>query len=323
MSFTRRTFCSAGVGALLSSIGGLAAAATYPTRPVRFIVSWTPGGGADSMGRMLSKGLSERWGQPVVVENRPGADATLGIANLAMSPPDGYAIALIISSHAVHPSVRKALPYNVLRDLAPVTVAAEMPNLLLVRPDLPAKNVRELIALSKTKSMNYGAPGLGGPGHLGGVMFNLQAGTNVTHIPYGGASAVFTALLRGDVDFMFATMLSGMPLVKSGRLRALAITSAARSPLMPELPTVAESGLKGFELTTWYGIVARAGTPKPVIDQIATDIAAVLKTPEVANKIAAEGSQVVANSPDQFSGFLSAEVKKWAEVVKHANIQPE
>lgn len=263
----------------------------------------------------------------MVVENRPGADATLGIANLAMSPPDGYAIALIISSHAVHPSVRKALPYNLLRDLAPVTVAAEIPNLLLVRPDLPARNVQELIALAKSRSMNYGAPGLGGPGHLGGVMFNLMAGTNVMHIPYGGAAAVFTALLRGDVDFMFSTMfstmLSGMPLVKGGRMRALAITSAARSPLMPDLPTMSEAGLKGFELTTWYGIVARAGTPKPVIEQIASDIAAVLKTPEVAGKIAAEGSQVVASSPDQFSGFLSAEVKKWAEVVKHANIQPE
>ena len=298
-------------------------AADFPTRPVRLIVSWNAGGGADSLARQLSRGLTERWGQAVVVENKPGADATIGIQALAMAPPDGYTIAIIITSHAVHPSVRKSLPYNLLQDFAPVTNVVEAPNLLVVNPKLNVHNVQELIALGKTKSLNFGAPGLGGPGHLGGVMFNAMAGTEAMHIPYSGGAPTLTAVVRGDVDFMFTTMLSGLPLAKSGQVRAIAITSAQRSPLAPELPTVSESGLKGFELVTWYGIITRAGTPKPIVDQLARDIDAVVKEPQLAKQLAAEGTQVIASGPDTFAPYLAAEVKKWAAIVKQANIQPE
>ena len=298
-------------------------AADFPTRPVRLIVSWNTGGGADSLARQLSRGLTERWGQPVVVENKPGADATIGIQALAVAPPDGYTIAIIITSHAVHPSLRKSLPYNLLQDFAPVTNVVEAPNLLVVNPKLNVHNVQELIALGKTKSLNFGAPGLGGPGHLGGVMFNAMAGTDAMHIPYSGGAPTLTAVVRGDVDFMFTTMLSGLPLAKSGQVRAIAITSAQRSPLAPELPTVSESGLKGFELVTWYGIITRAGTPKAIVDQLARDIDAVVKEPKLATHLAAEGTQIIASGPDSFAPYLAAEVKKWAAIVKQANIQPE
>ena len=321
------TAAMAGLAAVATSLLATGAspvfAADFPVRPVKFVVSWTPGGGADSLARQLGRGLSERWNQPVIVENKPGADATIGVQSLLMAPADGYTIALIITSHAVHPSVRKALPYNLLQDFAAVTNVVEAPNLLVVNPQLPVRNVQELIALAKAKNLNYGAPGLGGPGHLGGVMFNAMAGINAAHIPYAGGAPTLMAVVRGDVDFMFTTMLSGMPLAKSGQVRAIAITSAERSPLMPELPTVSESGLKGFELVTWYGIIARAGTPKAIVDQLAIDIGAVVKEPKLAARLAAEGTQVIASGPEKFGPYLNSEVKKWAGIVKQANIQPE
>ena len=323
MTFSRRTFTAVIAASLCAAGAAPAAAAGFPNHPVRFIVSWTPGGGADTLARQLGKGLSERWGQPVVIENKPGADATLGIQALKAAAPDGHTLALIITSHAVHPSVRKALPYNLLQDFAAVTNVVEAPNLLVVNPKLAVRNVQELIALSRTRSLNYGAPGLGGPGHLGGVMFNALAGANATLIPYAGGSPTLMAVIRGDVDFMFTTMLSGMPLARSGQVRAIAITSAERSPLAPELPTVSESGLKGFELVTWYGIITRGGTPKAIVDQLARDIDAVVKEPKLAAQLAADGTQIIASGPDRFAPYLDSEVKKWAGIVKQANIQPE
>ena len=324
MIFSRRSFAAASIAASLHAAWAApAAAADFPNHPVRFIVSWSPGGGADTLARQLGKGLAERWGQPVVIENKPGADATLGIQSLKNAPPDGHAIALIITSHAVHPSVRKTLPYDLLRDFAAVTNVVEAPNLLVVNPKLDVRNVQELINLSKTRNLNYGAPGLGGPGHLGGVMFNALTGANATLIPYAGGSPTLMAVIRGDVDFMFTTMLSGMPLAKSGQVRAIAITSAERSPLAPDLPTVSESGLKGFELVTWYGIITRAGTPKAIVDQLARDIDAVAKEPKLAAQLAAEGTQIIASGPDRFAPYLDSEVKKWAAIVKQANIRPE
>ena len=324
MLFSRRPFTTWALAALLGvTLTSSASAADFPGRPVKFIVSWSPGGGADSLARQLSKGLTERWGQPVIVENKPGADATIGIQSMLQQPADGYTFGLIITSHAVHPSVRKELPYNLLQDFVAVTNVVEAPNLLVVNPKLQVKTVRELIALGKTRPLNYAASGLGGPGHLGGVMFNAMSGLSATHIPYPGGSPALMGLVRGDVDFMFTTMLSGLPLAKSGQVRAIAITSAKRSSLEPDLPTVAEAGLPGFELVTWYGIIARAGTPKAIVDQLARDIDAVTKEPKLAAHLAAEGTQVIAVGPEQFGPYLNAEVKKWAGIVKQANIRPE
>ena len=300
-----------------------ALAAGFPAKPVKLVVSWSPGGGADTLARQLAKGLSERWGEPVIVENKPGADATIGIQSMLNQPADGYTIGLIITSHAVHPSVRKVLRYDLLKDFVGVTNVVEAPNLLVVNAKLPVKNVQELIALGRTRPLNYAAPGLGGPGHLGGVMLNTLTGLNALHIPYPGGAPALMGVVRGDADFMFTTLLSGLPLAKSGQVRAIAVTSKRRSPLDPDLPTMAEAGIMNFELVTWYGIVARAGTPKPIVDKLAADINEVAREPKLAAHLASDGIQVIANGPDEFGPFLNAEVRKWAGIVKQGNIQPE
>lgn len=324
MNISLRTVGSAALAAWFCAIATTpSTAADFPVRPVRFIVPWNAGGGADKMARLLSQALTERWGSPVVVENKPGADATLGIRSLSAAPPDGYTIALIQTSHAVLPSVKKSLPYDLLRDFAPVALIGEAASLIVVNPKLPVQTVQELIALSKKKSLNFGVPGLGGPGHLGGVMFNTMAGIDATNIPYTGGAPTLIAIIRGDVDFMFTTLLTGMPLAKSGQVRPIAITSLDRSPFFPELPTVSESGLKGYELVSWYGVITHAGTPKWVVDQLAKDINAVLKEPKMVSQLTAEGIKVIAGGPDKFAHHLASEVKKWSGIVKQANIQPE
>ena len=297
-------------------------AANFPARPVRFIVPYPPGGGADALVRIVTRGLAVRWGQPIVIDNRPGADATIGVDMTAHSPADGHTLVLVITSHAVHPSIKK-LPYDLLRDLAPVSNVLEGPAILVVRPSLKVNSVNELISLAKAREgqLNFGAPGIGGPGHLSGIMFNNQADVRTTHVPYKGASAVVTALLSSEVDFMFATVLSGMPHVKSGRLKALAVTSAKRTAIVPDLPTMMESGLKDFESVTWYGVLARGGTPAPIVEQIHADILAVVRTPEVTQNLTSQGVQIVGMPPRQFAVYLQSEIKKWAAIAKQANMQ--
>lgn len=303
-------------------VNGAAWAADYPARPVRFIVPYPPGGGADTLARIVTKGLATRWNQPVVVDNRPGADATIGVHLTAQAPPDGHTVVMIITSHAVHPALRK-LPYDIERDLAPVSNVLEGPAVLVVHPGLKVNSVNELVALAKSREgkLNFGAPGIGGPGHLSGIMFNQLAGVKTTHVPYKGAAAVITALVGGEVQFMFATVLSGMPHVTSGRLKALAVTSAKRSAIVPELPTMIEAGLDTFESVTWYGIVTRAGTPAAVLDKAHADIMAVVKTPDVTKQLMSQGVQIVGMNPPQFAVHLRAEIKKWAGIAKQANMQ--
>ena len=308
--------------AYVNTVVAATAAADFPARPVRFIVPYPPGGGADTLARIVTKGLSARWNQPVVVDNRPGADATIGVHLTAQSPADGHTMVLIITSHAVHPALRK-LPYDLERDLAPVSNVLEGPAVLVVHPGLKVNSVNELIALAKSREgkLNFGAPGIGGPGHLSGIMFNQLAGVKTTHIPYKGASAVITALVGGEVQFMFATVLSGMPHVTSGRLKALAVTSAKRSAIVPELPTMIEAGLDTFESVTWYGIVTRAGTPAAVLDKAHADIMAVVKTPDTTKQLMSQGVQIVGMNPAQFKTHLRAEIKRWAAVAKQVNMQ--
>jgi tripartite-type tricarboxylate transporter receptor subunit TctC len=238
------------------------------------------------------------------------------------APADGHTLVLIITSHAVHPSIKK-LPYDLIRDFAPVSNVLEGPAVLIVNPSLKVNSVKELISLAKAREgeLNFGAPGVGGPGHLSGIMFNYLAGVKTTHVPYKGASAVITGLLSGEVHFMFATVLSGMPHVKAGKVRALAVTSAQRTPIAPELPTMIESGLKNFESVTWYGVLTRAGTPAPVVEKIASDMLAVVKTPEVSQQLTSQGVQIVGMNPHQFAVYLKSEIKKWAVIAKQANMQ--
>ena len=322
ISWFRQAVLTAAIFVAGGGVIGTACAADFPVRPVRFIVPYPPGGGADTLARIVTKGLSVRWSQPVVVDNRPGADATIGVHLTAQSPPDAHTMVLIITSHAVHPALRK-LPYDLERDLAPVSNVLEGPAVLVVHPGLKVNSVNELIALAKSREgkLNFGAPGIGGPGHLSGIMFNQLAGVKTTHIPYKGASAVITALVGGEVQFMFATVLSGMPHVASGRLKALAVTSAKRSAIVPELPTMMEAGLDSFESVTWYGIVTRAGAPAVVLDKAHADIMAVVKTPDVTKQLMSQGVQIVGMNPARFSTHLRSEIKKWALIAKQANMQ--
>ena len=310
------------IAAALITRQDLSWAQEYPQRPVRFIVPYPPGGGADTLVRIITRGLSARWKEPIVVDNRPGGDATIGVQLAATAPPDGHTLVLIITSHAVHPSLKK-LPYDLIRDFAPVSNILEGPAILLTNPALKAANVQELIAMAKARDgqLTFAGSGVGGPGHLSGIMFNYLAGVKTTHIPYKGGLQAITALIGGEVDFMFATVLSGMPHVKSGRMRALAVTSAQRSSFAPELPTVIESGLGTFESTTWYGVLTRGGTPVPIVEKIHADMLAVVQTPEVAQTLTAQGVQIVGMPPRQFAAHLQSEIRKWAVIVKQANMQ--
>ena len=310
------------LAALLAGHAAAAFAAEFPQRPVRFIVPYTPGGGADTLARIITRGLTTRWGQPIVIDNRPGGDATIGVDMTKHSPADGHTLVLIITSHAVHPSIKK-LPYDLIRDFAPVSNVLEGPAILVVKPTLKANSVSELISLAKAREgqLNFGAPGIGGPGHLSGIMFNHLAGVKTTLIPYKGGLPAITALIGGEVDFMFATVLSGMPHVKSGRLRALAVTSAKRSSSVSDLPTMIEAGLKNFESVTWYGVLARAGTPAALVERIHSDILAVVKTPEVTQTLTSQGVDIVGMPPKQFSVYLQSEIRKWAAIAKQANMQ--
>lgn len=299
-----------------------AAAQEFPQRPVRFIVPYTPGGGADTLARIITRGLGERWNQPVVVDNRPGADATIGVNLTAQAPADGHTLVLIITSHAVHPSIKK-LPYDLMRDFAPVSNVLEGPAILVVNPELKVNSVKDLVALAKAHDgqLNFAAPGLGGPGHLSGIMFNQIAGVNTMHVPYKGGLPAITAVMGGEAHFMFTTALSGMPHVKSGKLKALAVTSAKRSPIAPELPTMIEGGLKGFESVTWYGILTRAGTPPRIVNKIHADIMAVVKAPEVARQLTSQGVTILGMGPREFSDHLASEIRKWSVIAKQANLQ--
>lgn len=296
-----------------------APAQPFPQRPVRFIVPYTPGGGADTLARIITRGLGDGWNQPIVVDNRPGADATLGVDVASRAPSDGHTLVLIITSHAVHPGMRK-LPYDLLRDFAPVSNVLQGPAILVVNPNLKVTSVKELIALAKSREgqLNFAAPGIGGPGHLSGIMFNQLAGVKTVHVPYKGGVPALTAVVTGESNFMFTTVLTGMPFVKSGRLKAIAVTSAQRSPIVPELPTMIESGLSKFESVTWYGILTRAGTPAPVVQKTYADIMTVVRTPEVSKTLVSQGVEIIGMSPAEFAAYLKTEISKWAAIVKQA-----
>lgn len=318
MSKLRKIVLTVGIIGIAAAVEAKSAEA-FPQRPVRFIVPYSAGGGADTLARIVSRGLGDHWNQSIVVDNRAGADATLGIELAARSPADGHTLALIITSHAVHPALKK-LPYDLQRDFSPISNVLEGPAILVVNPTVKVNSVNDLIALAKARDgqLNFAAPGVGGPGHLSGIMFNQLAGVKTAHVPYKGGLPALTAVVAGECQFMFTTVLSGMPHVKSGRLKAIAVTSAKRSPIVPELPTMIESGLRNFESVTWYGILTRAGTPAPIVQKIYSDIMAVVRTPDVTKTLTSQGVQIIGMSPAQFTEYLKSEIRKWGEIVKQA-----
>ena len=303
----------------------LAFAQGYPARPVRIIVPYPPGGATDVMARTVAQKLTESWQQPAVVENKPGASGTVGSEIVAKSAADGYTLLMQGTQHAINLSLYKQLPYDTLRDFAPVAYIASAPFLLVLHPSVPANSVAELIAYIKARpgGLNYGSSGVGGGAHLAGEMFKTAAGVQLTHIPYKGAAPAMADLLGGQVTMVFDPIPTSIAQVKSGRIKALAITSAKRSALMPELPTVAESGLPGFEVVAWFGLYAPAATPKDIVTKLNADVTRALQLPDVREKFAGLGAESMPMATDQFALHLRAEIAKFAKAIKDSGATAE
>ena len=300
------------------------AAVAYPARPLRFIVPFPPGGGADTLARTVGQKLGEAWGQQVIIDNRPGGGATNIAAELAAhAPPDGYTLLETVLAHAVNASLYSKLGYDTLRDFAPVVFMATIPNILVVHPSLPVKTTRELIdyARARPRELNYASTGNGGPQHLGMELFKTLAAVQLTHVPYKGAAPAHTDLISGQVQVMFANMLSSLPHIRAGRLRALAISSARRSPVLAELPTVAESGAAGFESGSWFGISVPSKTPRGIVDKLNAEVNRILKIQELRERLGAEGAEFIGGTPEAYGAFMRTEMSKWAKVVKFARVR--
>lgn len=310
--------------ALLCSFAGTVLAAEYPDKPMRLIVPAAPGGGADFVARIVGVKLTEALGQSVVVDNRAGASGTIAADITAKSAADGYTMMMGQSTSVViAPHLYKKLGYDTLRDLAPVTLVAQVPNILVVHPSVPANSVKELIALAKAKPdmLNFGSSGSGAPSHLAAEMFKSAAGVSILHVPYKGAGLAVNGLLAGEIQVMFAPIVAVLPQVKAGRLRALAVTSMARSAAAPELPTLAESGLTGYEISSWFGLFVPTNTPASTIDRLYRETAKALKSADVRERFAKEGAEPVGSSPAEFSSYVRAEYAKYAKIVKDTGVK--
>lgn len=302
---------------------GLYAQTNYPSKPIRIVVGQAPGGATDVVARLVSPKLSEQLGQQVIVENRTGAAGSIGAAFVAKSAPDGYNLLVASSSYAINPSLYTDMPFDPVRDLLPVTLIAEAPFLLVVHPSMPVRSVKELVALAKQKpgTLNFASGGNGSSGHLAGELFKFLAGVNIVHIPYKGAGPALVDVMAGQVHFTFGSVLSSMGHVKNGRLRALGVTGGKRSTGAPELPTIAEAGIKGFQTTSWYGLLAPANTSAQIVSLLSTSMNKAVQSPEVKNKILNDGAEPDGGTSKQFQEFMAAEMRRAAEIVKRAGIK--
>jgi tripartite-type tricarboxylate transporter receptor subunit TctC len=308
---------------LASSLPGHAQ--RYPSKPVKMIVGYAPGGGSDIMGRLMAQQITEATGQPVVVENRAGAAQNVAIEYFIKQPADGYTIFLSSAALGVNVSLYPKLNYDPVRDLTPSAVFATSPNLLLVHPSYPAKNVREFIAVARKNpgKLNFSSSGSGSTQHLGGEMLKLMLGVDMTHIPYKGSAPSMTALASGEVDFSFNNIPASQPLMTPGRIRALAITGAKRSPLLPELPTMIEGGLPGFVTETWYGVLFPAGAPEEVVNAMNAIVVKAVQKDDFRARLAQLGADPLAESPDFFRKMLAVEIERWSKVVRASKARPE
>jgi tripartite-type tricarboxylate transporter receptor subunit TctC len=311
-------------GALLAVAALLASAACaqeYPTKPIRLIVPFAPGGPTDIMSRAISERITSSLGQPLVVDNRPGAGGGIGSELAARSAPDGYTMLLgHIGTHAINASLYEKLGYDPVKDFAPITMIATLPLGLWVNASVPAASVKELVALARAKpgTINFGSAGSGGPTHMAGEMLKAMARIDIVHVPYKGNAASLTDLVAGRVQMMFSNLLTASPHARSGKLRGLAISSARRSPQAPELPTVAESGLPGYDITPWYGVLFPAGTPRAIVLRLNREIGGILTTPEMADRFRTQGIDLVTSTPEAFAALIRSEIPKWRKVVKES-----
>jgi len=305
--------------AIALAASGLASGETYPAKPIHFIVPYPAGGPLDTVARLLGQKVSESVRQPVIVENRPGAGGNIGADLVAKSAPDGYTILMgAVATHAINPTLYAHIPYDPVKDFAPVTQVASTPNVLVVNPSLPVASVKEFIAYAKAHpdALNFGSGSTGSAGHLAGELFKAMAGVRMVHVPYKGAGPAMQDLIGGRIQLMFDNLASSLAQMRAGRVRALAVTTAKRSALAPELPTIAESGLPGFDISTWFGVFAPGGTPRDIVERLHAEFVKALADPAVRETMLKLGAEPVGNTPAEFAAYIQSEARKYAEVIK-------
>jgi tripartite-type tricarboxylate transporter receptor subunit TctC len=302
-----------------------ALADVYPSKPVRLILPFPPGGGTDILGRLIGERLSAGLGQPVVIDNRGGAGGNVGAEAAARAAPDGHTLLLAATTLAISPSLYARLAYDPLKDLTPISLVATVPNVMVTHPSVPVRNLEEFIALAKSRpgELNFGSGGSGTSNHLGGELFNMVAGVKLVHVPYKGVNLAMNDVLAGNVQLVLIGIPAVAPHIRAGRLRALAVLAPQRSPALPDVPTAAEAGLPGFEVTTWYGVLAPAGTPRPIIQRINTELIRVMNAPELQARLADLATEPRTGTPEEFGAYLREEMSKWAEVIRKAGIRAE
>ena len=319
-----RSIWLAAAGLLLALAAPAFAQSDYPNRPVRLIIPFPPGGSNDVVGRMIGTSLSEKLGKQVVIDNRAGAGGVVGTEIASKTPPDGYTLLVISLAHAVNPWLYK-LPYDPIKDFVPIGIMGSGPNVVVVHPSLPVNSIKELIALAKKQpgELQYASAGIGSFQHLGGELFKLEAGVDILHVPFKGGGPAMIDVVGGHTKVMFSSLVQTTPHIKTGKLHALAVGSKQRSKVLPDVPTVAEAGVPSYEAVNWWGIVAPAGTPQPIIEKLHAALTAAQDSPEVEKQFASEGAVVVKKSPTEFGAFMVSEMNKWEQVVKKGGIKAE
>jgi tripartite-type tricarboxylate transporter receptor subunit TctC len=313
------------VGLLFAHTALAQSTASYPVKPIRWIVGYTPGGTADMLARAVGQKLTEAWGQQVIVENRPGGGTNIGTEVAAKSAPDGYALFMPTVANAINPTLYPKLNFDLMRDFIHITNFANVPGIVVVHPSVPAKNVKELIALAKARpnELRHGSTGIGSPHHLAGEIFKSMAGVKMVHVPYRGASPALIDVVGGNIEIYFGAMVSTLPHVKSGRVRALGVTALKRVAAVPDIPTISEQGLKGFETGSWFGLSVPTGTSRDIVGKLHREAVRIIGLPEVRDRMAAEGAEFVGDTPEQFTIFLRSEIEKWGKAVKASGAKPE
>ena len=318
-----RELASCALVVCLAAVSGYSSAQDFPSKPLRLVVGSTPGGGTDISARLIAPKMSEQLGQQVVVENRPGATTTIGVNYVVRSAPDGYTLLMGVSSLAINPHILKNVPYDALKDLAPVTQVLVAPNIMVAHPSLPIRTVKDLVAFARPRpgQLNFAAGGAGSSQHLAIELFLYMTGTKIVHVPYKGQGMALIDVVAGQVSLMMANVISALPHVRSARLRALGVTGSKRTTVAPDIPTIAEAGVPGYEVLQWYGVLAPAATPREIIGRLHGVIAHAVQDPKIRERIVADAGEPVGNTPDEFSAILRADYKKWGDVIRKAGIR--
>lgn len=313
-------------GCLLAVSGAAPAAENYPTRPIRIVVAYTPAGTTDILARLLGQKMSETWGQPVIVDNRPGANGNIGTDIAARATPDGYTLLMATAAtHSINNTLYPKLAWDAVRDFAPISLVALVPNILVVNNALPVKSVKELIAYAKANpgKLTHGSPGIGSTAHLSMELFKSLTGTQMIHVPYKGSAPVLSDLMAGQISLTMDNIPVYLPYAKAGKIRALAVGSRSRTPAAPELPTAEEAGVPGLVAVSWFGLAAPARTPQPIVDKLAKETARILKLPDVQKRISDLGAEPVGSTPQEFAAFIQSEIRKWRKVIQDAGVRVE